>query len=408
MKKFLIVALTMVVSIVSASAQTLEQRKICALKWTLQQSFYNKEVGQQISHLDVTEFKSFEEFQKNKYVSEAISKLTDKTDQSRVNNIISAKEGDDVSAYIPTNGKGKYQEDVEKIKSQSPAEEEETEEAVEQEDTTKKEAIQPVEEPTDEAEAADEAVAGEESAEGGAATGGVSFWLAVLIAFLVYAILTACLYFFHKGHKNEVRTEPMVTLEQYRSERVRLLERIKAVEIQMENMKGGAAANQKAEAPKPQPQAAQPSQPAQPTVENKPAVNADLFGKPAVENKPAAPAAPAVPVEGVPQPPRRRTAILFFPVPVEGVFANGTEEIEMGKSLYMLKTTDGENGTFTILNTPEAIGTALISLSEMVKPVCKILNTVDAPLEIVTEAPGQAVREGNSWRVVSKSVVRLI
>lgn len=403
MKKMLIVALTMVVSIASASAQTLEQRKICALKWTLQQSFYNKEVGQQISHLDVCEFKSFEEFQKNKFVSEAISKLTDKTDQSRVNNIISAKEGDDVSAYIPTNGKGKYQEDVEKIKSQSPAEEEESEEAVEQEDTTKKEAIQPVEEPTDEAEAADEAAAaGEESDEGGAATGGVSFWLAVLIAFVVYAILTACLYFFHKGHKSEVRTEPMVTLEQYRSERVRLLERIKAVEIQMENMKGGAAPTPKAEAPKPQPQ------PAQPTVENKPAANADLFGKPAVANKPAAPAAPAVPIEGVPQPPRRRTSIVFFPVPVEGVFANGTEEIEVGKSLYMLKTTDGENGTFTILNTPEAIGTALISLSEMVKPVCKILNTVDAPLEIVTEAPGQAVREGNSWRVVSKSVVRLI
>ena len=99
---------------------------------------------------------------------------------------------------------------------------------------------------------------------------------------------------------------------------------------------------------------------------------------------------------------------MFFPVPVDGVFSNGTEEIEVGKSLYMLKTTDGQNATFTILNTPEAIATALISLSQMVKPVCKIINTVTNPLEIVTEGPGTAVREGDTWKMVTKSVVRLI
>ena len=99
---------------------------------------------------------------------------------------------------------------------------------------------------------------------------------------------------------------------------------------------------------------------------------------------------------------------MFFPVPVNGVFANGTDEIEIGKSLYMLRTSDGQNATFTILNTPEAIKTALISLSEMVKPVCKIINTVPNPLEIVTEGPGTAVREGDTWKMVTKSVVRLL
>ena len=105
---------------------------------------------------------------------------------------------------------------------------------------------------------------------------------------------------------------------------------------------------------------------------------------------------------------RHTQSIMFFPIPVNGVFVNGTEDIQPGESLYMLRTTDGENATFTILNTPEAIKTAIISLSETVKPVCKIINTVANPLEIVTEGPGTAIREGDTWKMVTKSVVRLI
>ena len=65
-------------------------------------------------------------------------------------------------------------------------------------------------------------------------------------------------------------------------------------------------------------------------------------------------------------------------------------------------------GTGLILNTPEAIAAALISMNDMVKPACKVLNTVADPVEILAEKLGTAVREGDGWRITNKAVVRLI
>lgn len=406
MKRFLIFALALGISIVSATAQTMEQKKICALKWTLQQTFYNKPEGQKLAHLDVCEFKSLEEFQKEKLVADLMKKLSDNTDKSRVANILSAKDENDLLAYIPTNGKAEYKKDVEKMKTQAPAETEETEETenAEESDTTSTSAAVPAPENLDEEPediAPTEEVAETEGATG--TTSGVSFWIAVLIAFVVYCILSLCIYLFIKSNKKPEGEEPFVSLEQYRTERLRLMERIKALEIALENMKSSAPAvvpqtpkQPETVAPEPQPAAPEVTAPTQ----------SSLFDT-EKEEKAEEPVLEIPYPEPAPQP-RRKTSIIFFPVPVDGVFSGGTDEIETGKSLYMLKTTDGETGTFTILNTPEAIGTALISLSEMVKPVCKIINTVVNPLEIVTEGPGKAVREGDNWRVISKSTVRLI
>ena len=104
----------------------------------------------------------------------------------------------------------------------------------------------------------------------------------------------------------------------------------------------------------------------------------------------------------------KSSTVVFFPIPVDGYFYDGTMEIETGKSLYMLKTLDGTNGTFQILNTSDNINEALVSLSEMVKPACKILNTVTSPVEILAEKPGIAVREGDRWYIKEKALVRLI
>lgn len=418
MKRFLIFALALGISIVSATAQTMEQKKICALKWTLQQTFYNKPEGQKLAHLDVCEYKSLEEFQKEKLVSDLMKKLSDNTDKSRVSNILNAKNEDDLLAYIPTNGKAEYKKDVEKMKTQAPAETDEAAEpeSTEETDTTSAVAAVPAAENEGTNENEENAAEDEEEAEAENAaegrTSGVSFWIAVLIAFVVYVILSICIYLFVKSNKKAAEEEPFVSLEQYRTERLRLMERIKALEISLENMKSAAPAAVAPATPAAAPQASKPIEVATPEPEpvpvETPVKETTLFDteKPEDTQTPA-PIIEMTYPEPTPQP-RRKTSIIFFPVPVDGVFSGGTDEIETGKSLYMLKTTDGETGTFTILNTPEAIGTALISLSEMVKPVCKIINTVVNPLEIVTEGPGKAVREGDNWRVVSKSTVRLI
>ena len=86
---------------VLSSAQTLDQKKICALKWTLQQTFYNKPEGQQIARLNVTEFKSFGEFQQNKLISDAIKKVTNPSDLSRVKSIIGATSDGNLASSVP-------------------------------------------------------------------------------------------------------------------------------------------------------------------------------------------------------------------------------------------------------------------------------------------------------------------
>ena len=267
--------------------------------------------------------------------------------------------------------------------------------------------IQPVEEQNTETASEDATTDEPQPEESTTASDGVSFLEVVLIALGLYAILTACLFLFLRSKKNAQKNEELVTMEQYRAERVRLMERIKAVEIEMENLK-----SLKHDAP----------------VEKHPVVTASPTEE--VETQPQPVVVTPKPQEAEPQPqslfpetnpetaavveeqpvaPRPKfSAVMFYPVPVDGMFVNGTSDIEVGKSLYMLKTNDDQNATFQILNTPEAIAMALVSMSETVKPACKVLNTVAAPVEILAEKLGTAEREGDGWRIINKAVVRLI
>ena len=434
MKRFLIIAVgLLMLAVGQVNAQTLEQKKICALKWTLQQTFYNKPEGQQLAHVDVTGFKSFGDFQSNDLVEKLIKRITDKVDQRRVDNIINAKTEEELVSSVPSGGMKEYKADVEKMKNVVPEEEEKPaeEENVSEEDSdanaSQEAAVTPVEKDsvTEEAmeEPADEWMDEEEDT-----TTGMGFWGTVLTSVVVYIVLTICLLLFrHSRRSSSDNNEPTVSLEQYRSERLRLIERIKSVEIELENMKNGkeeskdkkeSGSNSRPQQPEVKAEVPQKPQPVQPAVKAEPVIEPkkeepkptqqELFGDtqelPSAEVKPIIqPAAVETTAKA-----RHTQSIMFFPIPVNGVFVNGTEDIQPGESLYMLRTTDGENATFTILNTPEAIKTAIISLSETVKPVCKIINTVANPLEIVTEGPGTAIREGDTWKMVTKSVVRLI
>lgn len=99
------------------------------------------------------------------------------------------------------------------------------------------------------------------------------------------------------------------------------------------------------------------------------------------------------------------TWYLAAPSP-DGVFTDGSQSEQVGKSIYQLQTRDGINGQFVMLDTPDAIATAMISVSQFVKPVCKIEgNTHRLPRQIKTIEEGIAQKDGNVWRVVRKAKV---
>lgn len=91
----------------------------------------------------------------------------------------------------------------------------------------------------------------------------------------------------------------------------------------------------------------------------------------------------------------------------DGTFSQASAVEQIGKSIYQLTTADGQNGTFILLDTPDAIATAMISVSQFVKPACKISgNTAIQPRHIITEEEGAASREGAGWKITRKAVVR--
>lgn len=438
MKRIFFIIAACFIAIGSISAQSLEQRKICALKWTLQQAFYNKQEGQQISRISVTEYNSLADFQKNKLISDAIKKLQDKADQNRVSTIMTATAESDVNSCVPSGAKKEYQADVDRMKAVAPA----VEPAAEDEETPEEEASAPAAEqaeasepelvePAPEATADTDVDETDDAAAISAPAEGLSFVAVALTCLAIYLILTLCIYFFIRSRRTSQKSEEMVTMDQYRNERVRLIERIKALEIEVENVKNmhpAVAAEPVKPEEKPQPEPEPVEEPVvEPVVEEPVVVETPAQPEPEPVVEPAKPepaepepvkehtlfeqpAAPAAPLAGVeiPHTKLKSSIVMFYTVPVDGVFVGGSSEIEPGKSFYMLKTIDGQHGTFQILNTSENISLALADLTEKVKPACKIMNTVVQPVEILAERPGEVEREGNGWRITSKALVRLI
>ncbi|SFG21696.1 hypothetical protein [Prevotella sp. KH2C16] len=103
-----------------------------------------------------------------------------------------------------------------------------------------------------------------------------------------------------------------------------------------------------------------------------------------------------------------RAQVFFLAAPtVDGLFLRQSTTEQIGKSIYKLVSMDGVNGNFILLDTPDAIATAMISVSQFVKSVCKVNgNIASMPRHIITEEEGVATREGEGWRVVRKAVVR--
>lgn len=118
----------------------------------------------------------------------------------------------------------------------------------------------------------------------------------------------------------------------------------------------------------------------------------------------------AEPVPVSPAPSRVEAAVLFLPAPTaDGLFTQASGREQIGKSIYQLTTADNQSGTFILLDTPDAIATAMISVSTFIKPVCKVDGpTAQFPRHIVTVEEGTATREGTGWRVTRKAVVKFL
>ena len=101
-----------------------------------------------------------------------------------------------------------------------------------------------------------------------------------------------------------------------------------------------------------------------------------------------------------------QTTMYFSPAST-GVFANGSS-VRDSNHVYELTTNDGRNGVFKIIDANDSIATALISVSEFVKPMCTVENNVANPVNIITVQPGTAINDGGVWRVTNKAIVRLI
>jgi len=75
---------------------------------------------------------------------------------------------------------------------------------------------------------------------------------------------------------------------------------------------------------------------------------------------------------------------------------------------YELIAQDSKTGTFRVLESNDALATLLISTSQFVKPVCKLVDSkVRMPQRIVTVEEGQAIFVDGVWKTTQKAVVRL-
>ena len=93
----------------------------------------------------------------------------------------------------------------------------------------------------------------------------------------------------------------------------------------------------------------------------------------------------------------QRVSKLYLDAPLQdGSFSTFSSEEHVGKSLYVLETQN------------DALATLLISTSQFVKPVCKLVDSkVRMPQRIVTVEEGQAIFVDGVWKTTQKAVVRL-
>ena len=98
----------------------------------------------------------------------------------------------------------------------------------------------------------------------------------------------------------------------------------------------------------------------------------------------------------------------YLPMPnADGTFPYASEKEEIGKSVYKMTKINSTEGTVSVLSSPDALATALISISQIIKPVCKITSSIPAnPSKIITETEGTVMFNGSFWQITNKAIIR--
>lgn len=100
-----------------------------------------------------------------------------------------------------------------------------------------------------------------------------------------------------------------------------------------------------------------------------------------------------------------KTFYLSPPSP-DGVFHESFSQPRVGSTVYQMTTIDDSHGTFIFYENRDALATAMISISQIVKTVCRVENNKNNPQDITNVSEGKVVKEGNTWKVVEKATVR--
>lgn len=92
----------------------------------------------------------------------------------------------------------------------------------------------------------------------------------------------------------------------------------------------------------------------------------------------------------------------------KGIFVRADRNLNPGHSIFMLETSDGFTGSFSVADTPAAWSLALSNPIEYLSYACvgPDWDRTDGVRKIVTETPGTAVFEGGCWKVIRKAKIR--
>lgn len=433
MKRILSIAIALCMMAVALQAQTLEQKRICAAKWALQQAAYGTPSASTIAHIDVTKYSSAEQL-----ISEYQSKLTG-ADQANVKRALrevrEAKTEADLEKAT-RNASAEYKRDIKKLVPA--AEEPKPEDAQKKEEDKKPEqpAVDNQQETDQQQSSVEEEVTEDEqdaeeqqpaSANGERAQlvsrpapseamfmGFNHEQLLTLVVFLIAVLILAIVVAVLIARKVCIMSEADAYVHNsgYRSDRHLLVKKVNSLELELSEIRiqlkkltqpAELVATETEEEDEDMRQHMTEESPVEVAEETADDDDEDVSSieEEAEDEAEEAPAS---------QPQDDIQVYYFSGVTSDGRFKGMTQQREISESIYALKTHDGMTGEFVLINDASASPIALRSVSRLIEPACSIPNlpTISHPTGYKTNEIGNAIYSGGEWRVTGKAVITLV
>lgn len=120
------------------------------------------------------------------------------------------------------------------------------------------------------------------------------------------------------------------------------------------------------------------------------------------------PAEPFVAARPQPQPRKAVTKTLYLSKPDENeTFMRATDEFELGNSIFVLTTTDGVHGEYSVIENRDVHRFALMMPSENLTRACSghAIQMANGMTRVVTDRAGEAIFENGQWHVSVKAII---